>query len=39
VDVDPELRSLRNLNTPQDYETAIQELAANKRTDEAKDRC
>jgi molybdopterin-guanine dinucleotide biosynthesis protein A len=26
IDVDPELRSLRNLNTPEDYEKAIREL-------------
>lgn len=28
ADVDPDLRSLRNLNTPADYETALRELAA-----------
>jgi molybdopterin-guanine dinucleotide biosynthesis protein A len=28
ADVDPDVRSLRNLNTPADYEAAIRELAA-----------
>jgi molybdopterin-guanine dinucleotide biosynthesis protein A len=28
ADVDPQFQSLRNLNTPEDYESALRELAA-----------